>query len=329
MFRPITLVSAQWADLPFETLCAKASQYGFDGIELACLGDHFDVRAAANDSSYVEAKKATLNRYGLKTWAIAAHLVGQCIGDPWDPRIDNFVPSNIKGKPDAIVEWAIEEMKQVALAAKAMGCSIVTCFMGSPIWRYWYSFPPTSEEMISQGYAEIVKRWTPIFDVFDEHGIRFALEVHPTEIAFDYYSAVRLLEEFKWRKTLGFNFDPSHLLWQGIKPELFVRDFNDRIFHVHMKDVALNQDGRAGILGSHLPFGDLRRGWNFRSIGHGDVDFEAIMRELNAIGYSGPLSVEWEDSGMDRDYGAQESLQYVRKIDFPRSQIAFDASMKK
>jgi len=329
MPRPVTLVSAQWADLPFETLCAKVSHYGFDGIELACLGDHLDVRAAANDASYVETKKAILNRYGLKTWAIAAHLVGQCVGDPWDPRIDNFVPSNMRGKPDAIVEWAIEEMKQVALAAKAMGCSIVTCFMGSPIWRYWYSFPPTSEEMIRQGYAEIVKRWTPIFDVFDEHGIRFALEVHPTEIAFDYYSAVRLLEEFKWRKTLGFNFDPSHLLWQGIKPELFVRDFGDRIFHVHMKDVALNQDGRAGILGSHLPFGDLRRGWNFRSIGHGDVDFEAIMRELNAIGYSGPLSVEWEDSGMDRDYGAQESLKYVRKIDFPQSQIAFDASMKK
>lgn len=329
MPRPVTLVSAQWADLPFETLCAKVSQFGFDGIELACLGDHLDIRAAVNDASYVETKKAILKRHGLKTWAIAAHLVGQCVGDPWDPRIDNFAPSNIRGKPAAIVEWAIEEMKLAALAAKAMGCSVVTCFMGSPIWRYWYSFPPTSEDMIRQGYAEIVKRWTPIFDVFDEHGIRFALEVHPTEIAFDYYSAVRLLEEFKWRKTLGFNFDPSHLLWQGIKPELFLRDFGDRIYHVHMKDVALNKDGRAGILGSHLSFGDLRRGWNFRSIGHGDVDFEAIMRELNAIGYSGPLSVEWEDSGMDRDYGAQESLKYVRNIDFPGSQIAFDASMKK
>jgi sugar phosphate isomerase/epimerase len=327
--RPITIISAQWADLPFETFCAKASKYGYDGIELACLGDHLDVRAAANDPSYVETKKAILDRHGLKVWAIAAHVIGQCVGDPWDPRLDNFVPQSIKGKPDAIVVWAVEEMKYAALAAKAMGCSIVTCFMGSPIWRYWYSFPPTSEEMIAQGYAEIVKRWAPIFDVFDEHGIRFALEVHPTEIAFDYYSAMRLLEEFKWRKTLGFNLDPSHLLWQGIKPELFIRDFGDRIFHVHMKDVALNSDGKAGILGSHLPFGDLRRGWNFCSIGHGDVDFEAIIRELNAIGYSGPLSVEWEDSGMDRDFGAQESLEFVRAIDFPASSIAFDASMKK
>lgn len=329
MPRPITLVSAQWADIPFEILCSKVAQYGYDGIEIACLGDHLDVQAASQDSSLIEKKKEQLKKYGLKAWAISAHLTGQCVGDPWDPRLDSFVPAAIKGRPEAIVDWATEEMKNTAKIAKAMGCKIVTCFMGSPIWRYWYSFPHTSEEMIAEGYAEIVKRWSPILDVFDEYGVFFALEVHPTEIAFDYYSALRLLEVFKGRKTLGFNFDPSHLLWQGIKPELFIRDFSDRIYHVHMKDVSLNTDGRAGILGSHLPFGDLRRGWNFRSIGHGNVDFEAIIRELNAIGYSGPLSIEWEDSGMDREVGAQESLKYVRKIDFPVSQLEFDAAMKK
>ncbi len=329
MPRPITLVSAQWADIPFEILCSKVAQYGYDGIEIACLGDHLDVQAASQDSAFIEKKKEQLKKHGLKAWAIAAHLTGQCVGDPWDPRLDSFVPATIKGRPEAIVDWATEEMKNTAKIANAMGCKIVTCFMGSPIWRYWYSFPHTSEEMIAEGYAEIVKRWSPILDVFDEYGVFFALEVHPTEIAFDYYSALRLLEAFKGRKTLGFNFDPSHLLWQGIKPELFIRDFNDRIYHVHMKDVSLNADVRAGILGSHLPFGDLRRGWNFRSIGHGNVDFEAIIRELNAIGYSGPLSVEWEDSGMDREFGAQESLKYVRAIDFPISQLEFDTAMKK
>jgi len=183
--------------------------------------------------------------------------------------------------------------------------------------------------MIEDAYAEIVRRWTPILDVFDECGVRFALEVHPTEIAFDYYSAARLLEAFGRRPTLGFNFDPSHLLWQGVRPELFLRDFADRIYHVHMKDVAVRPDGRAGILGSHLPFGDLRRGWNFVSLGRGDVDFDAIVRELNAAGYSLPLSVEWEDAGMDREHGARESLAYVRSIDFQPSGLAFDAAMKK
>jgi sugar phosphate isomerase/epimerase len=329
MPRPITIISGQWADLPFESFCAKMAGFGYDGIEIANLGDHMDILRAATDQRYVEEKKAQLARHGLKAWALSTHLTGQCVGDPWDPRLDGFAPAGVKGKPEAIVAWATEDMKNAARAAKAMGCGTVTCFMGSPVWRYWYSFPQTTEAMIEEAYAEIVRRWTPILDVFDECGVRFALEVHPTEIAFDYYTAKRLLEAFSYRKTLGFNFDPSHLLWQGVRPELFVRDFADRIYHVHMKDVQVRSDGRAGILGSHLPFGDLRRGWNFVSLGHGDVDFDAIIRELNAAGYKGPLSVEWEDTGMDREYGAAEALAYVRSHDFTPSSVAFDAAMRK
>ncbi|MCX7023920.1 MAG: sugar phosphate isomerase/epimerase [Spirochaetes bacterium] len=297
MSRPITLVSGQWADLHFEELCAKVASFGYDGIEIACWGDHMDVHKAATDTSYVEAKKALLAKYGLKAWALSAHLAGQCVADPWDPRLDGFAPPEVKGKPEAIKAWAVEEMKLTARAAKAMGCKVVTCFMGSPIWRWWYSFPQTTEAMIEEAYAEVVRIWTPIFDEFDACGVRFALEVHPTEIAF--------------------------------KPDLFIRDFADRIYHVHMKDVAVRLDGRAGILGSHLPFGDLRRGWNFVSPGHGDVDFDAIVRELNAAGYSGPLSVEWEDVGMDREFGAREALALVRDLDFAPSALAFDAAMKK
>lgn len=329
MSRPVTLVSGQWADLPFETFCEKAGRMGFDGVEIASWGDHMDARRAAADREYVAGRKEVLERNKLKAWALQGHLAGQCVGDPWDPRLDGFAPPEVKGRPEAIVEWAVQEMKAIARAARAMGCPVVTGFMGSPIWRYWYSFPQTSESMIADAYAEIVRKWTPILDEFDECGVRFALEVHPTEIAFDYYTAGRLLEAFGGRKTLGFNFDPSHLLWQGVRPELFLRDYADRIYHVHMKDVAVRPDGRAGILGSHLPFGDLRRGWNFVSLGRGDVDFDAIVRELNAAGYTGPLSVEWEDAGMDREHGAAESLAYVRRIDFPSSLRAFDAAMRK
>jgi sugar phosphate isomerase/epimerase len=326
--RIVTIISGQWTDLPFESFCEKVGAIGYDGVEIACSGDHLDVRSAATDPKYVEAKKAALARHGLGVWALSAHLAGQCVGDPWDPRLDGFAPASVRGRPEAIVSWATEEMKYAARAARAMDCSIVTCFMGSPIWRYWYSFPQTTEAMIDAAYERIVELWSPIFDVFDECGVRFALEVHPTEIAFDYYSAKRLLEAFGGRRTLGFNFDPSHLLWQGVKPELFIRDFADRIYHVHMKDLAVRLDGRAGILGSHLPFGDLRRGWNFRSLGHGDVDFDAIIRELNAAGYAGPLSVEWEDSGMEREFGARESLAFVRRFDFRSSEFAFDGAMR-
>ena len=328
MPKPVTLFTGQWADLTFEDLCQKASRWGYDGLEIACWGDHMDVDLAAENTSYIERKKQILDKTKLNCWALGAHLAGQCVGDSYDERLNVFVPDTLKGHPDKIKAWAVEAMKSTAKAAKNMGCSVVNGFMGSPIWKAWYSFPPTTEEQIEEGFAFIHELWTPILDEFDTQGVRFALEVHPTEIAFDLYTARRLLETFDFRPTLGFNFDPSHLLWQGMEPHLFIREFPDRIYHVHMKDVAVTLDGKSGLLGSFLPFGDLRRGWNFRSLGHGDVNFEEIIRELNSIDYTGPLSVEWEDNGMDREFGALESLEFVRSINFSPSDVAFDRDMK-
>ena len=328
MARPVTLFTGQWADLPFEEICKKAGGWGYDGLEIACWGDHMEVRKAAEDPGYVQKRKETLEKYNLKCWALGAHLAGQCVGDRYDERLEAFVPDEFKGKPDEIRQWAIGEMKFTAQAAKNMGCSVVNGFMGSPIWAFWYSFPPTTDEMIEAGFKKILELWTPIFDEFDHSGIKFALEVHPTEIAFDLYTTKKLFEVFENRPTLGLNFDPSHLFWQGIEPHVFILEFPDRIYHAHMKDVAVTLDGKAGILGSHLPFGDLRRGWNFRSLGHGDVNFEEIIRALNDIGYDGPLSVEWEDNGMDREFGAQESAEFVKSINFTPSEAAFDKDFK-
>jgi sugar phosphate isomerase/epimerase len=328
MTRPVTIFSGQWADLPFEKFCEKVKSFGYDGIEIACCGDHIDLKMAASDPKYVEDLKKKKKNYGLKVWAIGTHLIGQCVGDNGDPRLDSFAPPSLAGKPEEIRKWAVQEMKYAAAAAKNMGVKIVTGFMGSPIWASWYSFPQTTEQMIDDAYKQIVKLWTPIFDDFDKNGVKFALEVHPAEIAFDYYTAERLLKEFKNRKTLGFNFDPSHLVWQGVSPQIFIRDFARQILHVHMKDTAVTLDGKAGILGSFLAFGDVRRGWNFRSPGHGDVDFENIIRELNAINYKGPLSVEWEDLGMNRETGAKEACDFVKNINFSPSDAAFDDALK-
>ncbi len=328
MSRPVTLFTGQWADLPFEELCKKVSEWGYDGLEIACWGDHMDVRKAATDPGYVEEKKAILKKYSLGCWALGAHLAGQAVADKWDERLDVFVPDDVKGKPDEIKAWAAEEMTFTAQAAKNMDCYVVTGFTGSPIWKYWYSFPPTPDEMVEEGFKTVVNLWTPILDEFDKQGVKFALEVHPSEIAFDLYTAQHLLEVFERRPTFGFNFDPSHLIWQGVQPHLFIRELADRIYHVHMKDAGVTLDGKAGILGSHLPFGDQRRGWNFRSLGHGSVNFEEIIRELNAANYNGPLSVEWEDNGMDREFGAEESAAFVKKINFSPSAIAFDGDMK-
>jgi len=326
--RPVTLFTGQWADLPFDEMCAKASEMGYDGLELATWGNHVSAKRAAVDMEYVDSLKSSLEKHNLKAWAISAHLSGQLVGDVLDSRHNGFAPSSVADQPEKMREWAIQEVKDTILAAKNLGIKTITGFMGSPIWPYWYSFPQTSQAMVDEGYATIVERWTPLFDEMDKYGILFALEVHPTEIAFDYYSFVKLLKAFDYRKTLGMNFDPSHLLWQGIKPHLMIRELPDRIYHVHMKDARITLDGLNGILGSHLEFGDPKRGWNFCSLGRGHVDFEAIIRELNSIGYEGPLSVEWEDSGMERFRGGTESCVYAKSVNINANAGAFDAAMK-
>jgi len=331
MSRPVTLCTGQWADLPLETLAAKARALGFDGLELACAGDHFEVAKAVSDPGYAAAKRKTLERYGLRVFAISNHLAGQAVLDRVDARHKAILPAYIwgDGDPAGVSARAAEDMKNAARAAQNLGIDVVNGFTGSSIWHLLYSFPPVPAEWIDEGFRLLAERWNPILDVFGECGVRFALEVHPTEIAFDLYTAQRALETLGNRPEFGFNFDPSHLIWQGVDPARFIRRFPERIFHVHMKDAIVTMDGSSGILSSHLNFGDPRRGWDFRSLGRGGVDFEAIIRALNDAGYAGPLSVEWEDNGMDREHGAQEAAAYVRKLDFPPSRVAFDAAFDK
>jgi sugar phosphate isomerase/epimerase len=331
MTRPVTLCAGQWADLPLETLAAKARDFGFDGLELCCNGDHFEVAKAMSNAGYCERQRQTLAKYGLQMFSLSNHLVGQAILDPVDLRHKAILPAHVwgDGDPAGVSARAAEELKNTARAAKKLGLHVVNGFTGSSIWHLLYSFPPVPPAMIDAGFALLAERFHPILDVFAECDVKFALEVHPTEIAFDIHTAERALAALDNRPEFGFNFDPSHLIWQGIDPAKFIRKFPQRIFHVHMKDALVTLDGINGILASHLNFGDPRRGWDFRSLGRGGVNFEAIIRALNDIGYSGPLSVEWEDSGMERERGAREACEYVRRLDFEPSRVAFDAAFDK
>ena len=325
MKRPVTLTTGQWTDVGLVGVCEAAASMGYDGLELALKPGLISLEKLASNRGYLEEVSETMSSRGLRCWALSSHAIGKCVADPPDPRLDVFVPENLKGKPDEIRRWAIDSMMAVPTAARNLGCSIVTTFMGSPIWPYFYSFPPTPDSMIDEGYARVAELWLPILDEFASKDVSLALEPHPSEIAFDYYSTERLIRELGNHEAFGLNVDPSHLLWQGIDPAEFVRGFARFVRHAHMKDVAIREDGRRGILGSHLPFGDHRRAWNFRSVGRGDVDFEELIRALDDISYKGPVSVEWEDNGMDRIEGAAESLAFVRELQHSEPNRPFDA----
>ncbi len=337
MARPVTLFTGQWADLPFETICAKARQFGYEGLELACWGDHFDVEKAIKDKNYCKGRWEILKSHGLKTFAISAHLVGQAVCDLIDERHKAILPPEIwgDGEPEGVRKRAAKRMIDTAKAARKLRDAapekidfpaVVNGFTGSSIWHSIYAFPPTDQNYWQKGFDDFAKRFGPILDAFDKEDVNFGLEVHPTEIAFDIASAQRAIDAIKGHKRFGFNYDPSHLGYQGVDYVKFIYSFGKRIYHVHVKDAWWGKgDGTVGVFGGHVTFADPRRYWDFRSPGHGDVNFERIIVALNDVGYQGPLSVEWEDSRMDREHGATEAAQMVKKINFKPSAIAFDA----
>lgn len=327
MARALTLCTSQWVDLPLETLAQKAQAWGFDGLELSCGGDHFEVAKALESDAYLRKKRDLLEKYQLKCFSISNHLVGQCVCDLIDERHRSILPSRLwqDGDPEGVRQRTAEEMKQTALAAQKFGVKTVNGFTGSSIWSKLYFFPPTSQQVVDEGYQDFARRWLPILDTFQACGVRFALEVHPTEIAYDIFTMQHALAAVNNHPSFGINFDPSHLVHQFVNPLLFLDEFPERIFHVHVKDVKVRLNGKSSILASHLAFGDANRGWDFVSPGHGDIRWDELIRKLNQINYAGPLSIEWEDSGMEREWGAQDALAFIQRINFEPSTRAFDA----
>ncbi len=330
--RPTTLFTGQWADLPLTELLPKVKEMGYDGVELACWGDHFDIDKILNDDSYIADKWALLLENELNCYAISNHLVGQAICDNVDARHKAIIPDEVwgDGEVEGVRRRAEEHMIKAGQACRKFMdakpeslkdihfAPVVNGFTGSSIWHALYSFPPTSQEYLQAGFDDFGTRFTRILDAFDKVDVNFGLEVHPTEIAFDIASTERAIEAVNGHKRFGFNYDPSHLGYQGVDYVRFIRQFSDRIFHVHMKDAWWGHgDGTVGVFGGHTEFADPSRYWDFRSVGRGDIDFEEIIVALNDIKYAGPLSVEWEDARMDRFHGGAESCAYVKAIDFP------------
>ena len=328
MSHPHTLFTGQWADLTLDEVAELAAGWGYDGLEIVVSGEHLDA-SRWDDDDYIAERLGILEKHGLKCWAISNHLKGQAIcDDPIDFRHEAIVGSAVwgDGDPEGVRQRAAEDMKNTARLAQKLGVKTVIGFTGSKIWKYVAMFPPVPESVIDEGYQDFADRWNPILDVFDECGVRFAHEVHPSEIAYDYWTTRRTLEAIDHREAFGLNWDPSHFMWQEIDPVSFITDFADRIYHVDCKDIRVRVTGRNTRLGSHLPWGDPRRGWDFVSFGRGDVPWDAAFRALRSIGYEGPISIEWEDAGMDRLHGAKEALAHLKTLDYPISEVSFDAA---
>lgn len=318
MCRPILLFTGPWWDRPLDELAAQAAEWGYAGVDLCCWGEHIEVQRAIGEANYCSEKLDLLARHDLQVAALSNHRLGQAVSDPIDERHRDLVPDYVwgDGHPDGVRERAAEEMMATIRVAEKMGVSVVAGFTGSPLWSYVAGWPGPKPAVIAQAMRQFAEQWQPILDVCAESNVRFALEVHPGQVAFDVYSAELVLEALDHRPEFGFTVDPAHLFWQGVDPAEFLHRFAERVYHIHINDAVIALDGRASLLTSYWPKGDRRRGWQFRSPGRGGIDWESVIRALNAIGYTGPLAVDWHDADMDRDYGAEDACQFVRRLDF-------------
>jgi sugar phosphate isomerase/epimerase len=319
MTRTVILFTGQWSDMPLEELATKASEWGYQGLELCCWGDHFEVQRAISDDDYCQKKLALLGKHELTAPVVAAHRVGQAVCDVIDQRHQAMLPDYVwgDGDPQEVPQRAAEEMRGTVRAAQELGAAVISGFTGSSLWSYVAGYPAPTPAALAEGFESFAHKWSPILDACKEAGLKFAFEVHPGQIAFDLYSAEMALDALSGREEFGFTFDPSHLHWQGVDPLEFLRRFPDRIYNVHVKDITLTLTGRSSVLNSYLPQGDPRRGWEFRAPGHGGIDWEAVIRGLNEIRYEGPLSVEFKDAGMEREFGAEDACRFVKRLDFP------------
>jgi sugar phosphate isomerase/epimerase len=321
MPRVVALHTGPWTDQPLEEVARKANEWGYQALDLACLGEHFAVQRALTEAAYCRQLLDLLEKHELRLVAVSNHPVGQAVSDRVDERHQATLPDYVwgDGDPDGVAGRAAQEMIDTARAAQQLGVNLVVGSTGSPFTGHVFGTPPTSPALLENLWSRFGEAWKPVLDGMNKHGVRFALEIGPGQTAFDYYSAEATIQALHGHDAFGFAFNPAPLHWQGLDPAEFLRGYADRIWHVLVQDAAVTLYGRSGLLGSLLPPGDPRRGWSSRAPGQGNIDWPTVLRTLHQIQYDGPLAVAFLDADMDRDAGAAEAYSFVRRLDFERA----------
>jgi sugar phosphate isomerase/epimerase len=307
----IGIFTVLYNELKLEKVLEYVSKLGYESVELAAWkgSTHLDLDNVLSGGA--TKLKKTVEKYGLSISGISNHLEGQLVLGPHDASTDDF----FKGTPEEKVKYGTERMKKTAEAAAALDVSVVNGFIGAPYWGAWYIFPPAYEKIYEEGFKMFAERWNPIFDVFAAHGIKFAHEVHPQEQAYNVETTEQAIKAVDGRKEFGVNFDPSHFVWQGIDPVVFIKKFGDRIYHAHAKDAELVKENVAtsGV----IPTGGWMRqgrGFRFRVVGWGDVEWKRVITALLEVHYDFVLSYEHEDPVMSREDGCEKCIAFLKSL---------------
>jgi len=306
------IFTALFQDRPLSDVLRIVAELGYEAVELPAFrgSRHLDLDAVLNDGG--RSLRNLVKEFGLEISALSNGREGQMVLGPQDWTMDKFAP--VQGVAERI-KYGTERLKRAAQAAAALEVPVVTGFVGSPVWDKWYNYPSTNERAYELAWELFAERVNPILDEFARCGVRFAFEVHPTEIAYNLETAEHALEVLDDRSEFGFNFDPSHLVWQGIDPVVFIKHLGKRIFHAHAKDGEVQQDEvrRSGVL-SGGSWTRPDRGFRFRVPGWGDVDWRRVISALAAVGYDSVLSFEHEDPVMSPEDGCEKAIAFLRPL---------------
>ena len=316
------------AQPPFNTLeglARWAASLGYKALQIPCNHPSiFDLSKAAASQTYCDDVRGLLASVGLEVSELSTHLEGQLIAvhPAHDAAFDSFAPPEVRGNSARRTEWAVKRVTEAAAASQKLGLSAHATFSGSLAWPYFYPWPPYNPQLLSEAFAELARRWRPILDRFDEHGVDVCYEIHPGEDLHDGVTFERFLQNVDNHPRANILFDPSHLHLQQIDYAQFIDIYHARIKAFHVKDAEYRANGRSGVYGGYQPWID--RAGRFRSPGDGQIDFNAIFSKLAQYDYGGWAVLEWECCLKDGETGAREGAAFIRRHIIPVADRAFD-----
>jgi len=313
---------------PFNTwdgITQWAADKGYLGVQVPSWASQLiDLDKAATSKDYCDEFAGIARANGVEVTELSTHLQGQLVAThpAYDEAFDGFTIPQMRGNPKARQAWAVDQVKKAIQASRNLGLDAMVSFSGALAWPFVYPWPQRPAGLIEAAFDELAKRWQPLLDHADAHGVDICYEIHPGEDLHDGISFEMFLERVANHPRANMLYDPSHYVLQCLDYLDNLDIYKDRIKMFHVKDAEFNPTGRQGVYGGYQ--GWVNRAGRFRSLGDGQVDFGAIFSKMAANDFAGWAVVEWECALKHPEDGAREGAEFVKQHIINVTEKAFD-----